>query len=491
MAILSDLLYKTSIQAVIGLTNIEVSHITADSRKAGPGMVFVAVTGTQVDGHAFLQQAIQQGVVAVVCESLPINGEDADITFVQVKDSAEALGILASNFYGNPSSKLNLVGITGTNGKTTIATLLYQLFKALGYRTGLISTVKYHVHEEEIESTHTTPDPMKLNELLAAMVRAKCTHAFMEVSSHAVVQRRIAGLQFTGGVFSNITHDHLDFHKTFDNYIAAKKRFFDDLSPTAFVLANADDKRGQVMMQNTRAAKHYFSLRHHQDFSAKIISNSIHGLELEVLGHQTWFKLIGEFNASNLLAVIATAKLLHEDDQEILIHLSTLNGVAGRFERVESADGVTAIVDYAHTPDALQNVLQTLNKILGGKDNIITLVGCGGNRDKEKRPVMAEIAVKNSGKTIFTSDNPRNEKPEDIIDDMMNDLGATMKRRVVRIENREEAIKQACAMARPGDVILIAGKGHENYQEIAGVKHPFNDKELVIKYLNLNPKPQK
>lgn len=488
MALLSDLLYKTSIQAVAGLTNIEVSNVTADSRQAGPGMVFVAVPGTQVDGHTFIPQAIQQGVSAVVCEVLPINGADADITIVQVKDAAEALGIMASNYYGNPSTKLKLVGITGTNGKTTITTLLFQLFRKLGYRTGLISTVTYRVDNEEIEATHTTPDAMKLNELLAAMVRAGCTHAFMEVSSHAVVQRRIAGIHFTGAVFSNITHDHLDFHKTFDNYIAAKKRLFDDLPSSTFALVNADDKRGPVMVQNTKAHVHFYSLRHHQDFSARMVSNSIHGLELEVLGHQTWFRLIGEFNASNLLAVIATAKLLKEDDQEILVHLSTLDGVSGRFERVESADGVTAVIDYAHTPDALENVLKTLKEILGGKDNIITVVGCGGNRDKEKRPVMAEIAVKNSDRIILTSDNPRFEDPEDILDDMMSGLNPTLKRRAIRIANREEAIYAACHMAKAGDVILIAGKGHESYQEIKGVKHPFSDKEVITRCLNHNPK---
>lgn len=462
----------------------EVKGLTFDSRHVAPGFVFIAVPGTLSDGHDFIQKAIDAGAQAVVCERLPETVKE-NVTYVTVKSSAHALGIMASNFYGNPSERLRLVGVTGTNGKTTTVTLLYQLFSALGYNVGMISTVENRIIDQVVPSTHTTPDPIRLNELLKKMVTAGCTHAFMEVSSHAVDQERIAGLKFAGAMFTNITHDHLDYHKTFENYIKAKKRFFDELSSDAFALVNADDKRGMVMMQNTKAAKHTFGLKKMVDYKGKIITNSLEGLEVEVGGKIVWFKMIGDFNAYNLLGVYGAAVLLGEESDEVLLHLSALTGAPGRFERVLPGSKITAIVDYAHTPDALKNVLETIASFRTGNEQVITVVGCGGNRDKTKRPLMASIACKLSDKVVLTSDNPRDEDPMDIIRDMQSGILPTEVRKTLVLADREEAIKTAVMMARENDIVLVAGKGHETYQEIKGVKHPFDDREVMERMLKL------
>jgi len=464
--------------------DIEVKGICFDSRKVTPGSVFVAVAGTLSDGHAFINKAVESGASAVVCERLPETVKD-NVAYVTVKNSAQALGIMAANYFGNPSEKLRLVGVTGTNGKTTTVTLLYQLFSALGYNVGLISTVENRIIDEPIPSTHTTPDPIQLNELLKRMITAGCTHAFMEVSSHAVDQERIAGLKFAGAIFTNITHDHLDYHKTFENYIKAKKKFFDELHNEAFALVNADDKRGMVMLQNTRASRFTFGLKKMVDYKARIITNSLDGLELEIAGKSVWFKMIGDFNAYNLLGVYGTSLLLGEDSDEVLLHLSALNGAPGRFERVMPGSKITAIVDYAHTPDALKNVLETIGAFRTGNEQVITVVGCGGNRDKTKRPLMASIACKMSDKVILTSDNPRDEDPMEIIKEMQSGILPTEVKKTLVLADREEAIKTACMMARENDIILVAGKGHETYQEIKGVKHPFDDREVMRRMLNL------
>lgn len=466
----------------------EVKGLTFDSRKVMPGFAFVAVTGTLSDGHNFIQKAIDAGARAVVCERLPETINEA-ITYVTVKSSAQALGIMAANFHGNPSEQMKLVGVTGTNGKTTTVTLLYQLFSALGYNVGMISTVENRIIDEPVPATHTTPDPIQLNELLKRMVTAGCTFAFMEVSSHAVDQERIAGLKFAGAMFTNITHDHLDYHKTFENYIKAKKKFFDELSSDAFALVNADDKRGMVMLQNTKASKYTFGLKKMVDYKGKIITNSLEGLELEVGGKNVWFKMIGDFNAYNLLGVYGAAVLLGEESDEVLLQLSALTGAPGRFERVLPGSKITAIVDYAHTPDALKNVLETIGSFRTGTEQVITVVGCGGNRDKTKRPLMASIACKMSDKVVLTSDNPRDEDPMDIIRDMQTGVLPTETRKTLVLADREEAIKTACMMARENDIVLVAGKGHETYQEIKGVKYPFDDRlvmERVIKLLSEN-----
>jgi UDP-N-acetylmuramoyl-L-alanyl-D-glutamate--2,6-diaminopimelate ligase len=462
----------------------DVNGICFDSRHAKPDFLFVAVKGTLSDGHEFISKAVTGGVTVVVCEKLPETINEV-ITYVTVKNSAHALGIIASNFFGNPSEKLKLVGVTGTNGKTTVATLLYKLFNALGHRAGLLSTVENRIIDAVIPSTHTTPDPIQLNELLKRMVQAGCTYAFIEVSSHAVDQDRVAGLKFAGGVFTNITHDHLDYHKTFENYIKAKKKFFDELPSDAFALVNADDKRGMVMLQNTKARKQSFGLKKMVDFKGKIITNSIEGLELEVGGKNVWFKLIGDFNAYNLLAVYGAAVLLGEDSDNVLTTLSALRGAVGRFELVMPGSKVTAIVDYAHTPDALKNVLETIAQFRTGREQVITVVGCGGNRDKTKRPLMASIACKLSDKVVLTSDNPRDEDPMEIIKEMQSGILPTEARKTLVMTDREEAIKTACMMAKESDIILIAGKGHETYQEIKGVKHPFDDREVVERMLKL------
>jgi len=481
---LKKILYKVPLTSSLGDMDINIKGITFDSRKVAPGFVFVAVSGTSSDGHNFISKAVESGISAVVCERLP-ESIDEKVTYVTVRSSAQALGIMASNFYGNPSEQLRLVGVTGTNGKTTTVTLLYQLFSALGYNVGLISTVENRIIDTVIPSTHTTPDPVQLNELLKKMINAGCTHAFMEVSSHAVDQERIAGLKFAGALFTNITHDHLDYHKTFENYIKAKKKFFDELNNDAFALVNADDKRGMVMLQNTRAGKHTFGLKKMVDYKARIITNSLDGLELEVGGKNVWFKMIGDFNAYNLLGVYGAAVLLGEDSDEVLLHLSALTGAPGRFERVLPGSKITAIVDYAHTPDALKNVLETIAAFRTGTEQVITVVGCGGNRDKTKRPLMASIACKMSDKVVLTSDNPRDEDPMQIIREMQAGVLPTETRKTLVLADREEAIKTACMMARENDIVLVAGKGHETYQEIKGVKYPFDDREVMARVLKL------
>ena len=475
---LQDILYKAGIQEKIGSTDIKISDICFDSRKVTSKSLFIAVRGSQVDGHQYIVQSIEKGAIAIVCESFP-EIISKDITYIKVADSSYALGIIASNYFDNPSSKLRLVGVTGTNGKTTIVTMLYQLFMKFGYSVGLLSTIKNKINDQEFSATHTTPDPIQLNQLLKEMVEKGCAYCFMEVSSHAAHQHRIAGLEFAGGIFTNITHDHLDYHKTFDEYIKAKKMFFDALPSTAFALSNMDDKNGKVMLQNTKANIKTYALKSGVDFKAKIIENTFSGLHLDVNGHEVWFQLIGEFNAYNLLAIYATAVLLGKEDTEVLAVLSALEPVEGRFDFIRSPENITAIVDYAHTPDALKNVLETIFSIRTGIEKLISVVGCGGDRDRTKRPVMAKIACDLSDKVILTSDNPRSEDPEEIINEMKKGVDALGKRKTISIVNREEAIKTAYALAAPGDIILIAGKGHEKYQEVKGVKHPFDDKQII------------
>jgi len=484
MAELKDILYKVHITSTSGSMNIEVKGICFDSRKVQPGFLFVAVKGTQSDGHAFIEKATMLGAIAIVAEKLP-EAISEKATYVTVKDSAKALGIIASNFYGNPSAKLKLVGVTGTNGKTTVATLLFKLFTSLGYRCGMLSTVVNNIVDKQIPSTHTTPDPIQINELLIQMLNEKCTHCFMEVSSHAVAQGRVEGLNFTGGLFTNITHDHLDYHHTFESYIRAKKGFFDGLSSEAFSLVNIDDKRGMVMLQNCKARKHTYGLKKMADFKAKIITNSIEGLELEIGERNVWFRLIGDFNAYNLLTVYGAACLLGEDSETVLMKLSALTGASGRFELIMPGSKFTAIVDYAHTPDAVKNVLETIEHFRSGNEQVITVLGCGGDRDRTKRPLMAAIACKYSSKVIFTSDNPRSEDPMEIIKEMQTGVGHTDAKKTLVMVDREEAIKTACMLAKEKDIILVAGKGHENYQEIKGVKYPFDDREVLSRMLKM------
>ncbi|HMH31421.1 MAG TPA: UDP-N-acetylmuramoyl-L-alanyl-D-glutamate--2,6-diaminopimelate ligase, partial [Puia sp.] len=476
MMLLQDILYKVNLRLVKGSLDIEVNNIQSDSRKAGKGSLFVAVKGVHIDGHQFIGAVEQKAVAAVVCEVLPEQTLES-ITYIQVENSAAAAGYIAHNFYGQPSEKLKLVGITGTNGKTTIATMLYKLFTALGYRTGLLSTVQNQIGDQVVPATHTTPDAISLNALLKQMVDAGCTHAFMETSSHAIDQHRIAGLHYVGAVFSNITHDHLDYHKTFDEYIRVKKVFFDGLPSSAFAVSNADDKRGAVMVQNTHAKKYFYSLKTTADFKGKILENNLTGLVMSVNDQEVHFRLIGEFNAYNLLAVYGTAICLGEENQEVLRCLSVLTGAEGRFEYILSAkEKIMGIIDYAHTPDALVNVLATIQKLKKGVEQIITVVGCGGDRDKTKRPVMGEVACKYSDKVVFTSDNPRSEDPAQVIRDMEVGLSSAAKRKYISIVDRKEAIKTAVSLARPEDILLVAGKGHEKYQEIKSVKYPFDDK---------------
>lgn len=488
MAVLKDILYKVSLLATEGDTGIVVSSVVFDSRKVAADCVFVAVSGTQVDGHQFIEQATAQGATAVVCEQLPQEKVEG-VTYVQVGNSAEALGIIAANFYDNPSAKLQLVAVTGTNGKTTVVTLLHQLFMRLGYHTGLLSTVSNKINDQVIPATHTTPDAVQLNALLSQMVSEGCTHAFMEASSHAIAQHRVSGLTFAGAVFTNITHDHLDYHETFDNYISAKKQLFDRLPREAFALVNIDDKRGRIMLQNTKARQHTYSLKSASDFKAKVLSNTLEGLELEVSSRDTtpqlaWFNLIGDFNAYNLVAVYGVAVLLEEDASEVLTELSGVSPARGRFEQIISPEGITAIVDYAHTPDALKNVLKTIQNVRTKNETVICVVGCGGDRDKTKRPEMASIAAQLSDRVILTSDNPRSEDPEQIIQDMQQGVSASGYKKVLAITNRKEAIKTACLMAEKGDIILVAGKGHETYQEIKGVKYDFDDRKVIEELFN-------
>ena len=481
MKVLKDILYKVSLISTSGDMEVDVKNIVFDSRKVEDGSTFVAIAGTQVNGHDYIAAALEKGAKAIICEDLPENLTEG-ITWVQVGDSAKALGIMASNYYGNPSDEIQVVAITGTNGKTTTATLLHQLFIAMGYSTGLLSTVENKINEEVIPATHTTPDAVSVQALLRKMVDAGCTHCFMEASSHAIVQERIAGLKLAGAVFTNISHDHLDYHKTFDEYIKAKKKLFDELPKDAFALVNSDDKRGMVMLQNCKAKQQTFALKSPADFKAKIISNTLEGLELDINGKLVWFRLIGAFNAYNLLGVLGTAILLGEDEEEVLTTLSSIRGAKGRFDRI-SIGGITAIVDYAHTPDALDNVLKTINGVRTGGEQLITVVGCGGNRDTTKRPIMAKMAVQESDKAILTSDNPRFEDPEKILKDMQAGVGPTERRKTLTIVDRKEAIRTACMLSQPGDIILIAGKGHEDYQEIKGVKHHFDDAEVVTEFL--------
>lgn len=474
-----------AIRSVAGNTSVKVSDIQIDSRKVRKGTVFIAVKGAAADGHQFIDKAIENGAAVIVCEEMPAVVKE-DVVYVKVENSAAAAGQMAHNFFEKPSEKITLIGVTGTNGKTTIATLLYKLFTRLGYTCGLISTVQNMIGAEVVPATHTTPDAVSLNQLLKQMSDAGCSHVFMETSSHALHQHRITGLQYSGAIFSNITHDHLDYHKTFEEYIRVKKSFFDGLSSSAFAISNADDKRGMVMLQNTQARKYFYSLRTPADFKGRILDNSLGGLLMTVNDVEVHFRLIGEFNAYNLLAVYGTAVCLGEDKQQVLTALSDLSGAEGRFDYIISVkDKVMAIVDYAHTPDALLNVLAAIKKLRKGFEQVITVVGCGGDRDKTKRPIMAEVACEHSDKVIFTSDNPRTEDPVEIIKDMEAGLAPAYKRKYISIVDRKEAIKTAISLARPEDIILIAGKGHEKYQEINGVRNYFDDKEMVKEMFEL------
>lgn len=482
---LQDLLYGVTIKELVGKTDREINALNFDSRKVGKEDVFFAVAGTLTDGHQFIEQTIALGATVIVCENLP-EIHDYTVTYIKVENTSVALGIMAGHYFGNPAAELKLIGITGTNGKTTIATILFKLFKDLGYKTGLISTVENYINDTVIPATHTTPNPIALNQLLSDMVNAGCDYCFMEVSSHAVSQHRIEGLSFSGAVFSNLTHDHLDFHKTFESYLKAKKTFFDMLPKTAFALTNVDDKNGLVMLQNTKAHKKTYALKQLADFKAKIVENGFSGLHLDIDNEDVYFKLIGSFNAYNLLAVYGTAILLEQDKLKVLTSLSRLTGAEGRFDYIVSSDKIIGIVDYAHTPDAVQNVLGTIADIRKGTEQVITVIGCGGDRDKTKRPVMAQVACDWSDKVILTSDNPRTEDPQSIITEMEAGVSPTNKRKTLSILDRREAIKTACHLAKSGDIILIAGKGHEKYQEINGVRNHFDDKEILLEQLNPN-----
>jgi len=479
---LEKILKGIKVVSLTGNDRTGIDDITFDSRNVTKGSLFVAVKGSKNDGHGFIDGAVKSGVSAIICETLPA-APDKKVTWVKTTDSAEALGQAASNFFGNPSSSLKLLGVTGTNGKTTIATLLYKMFTSLGHRCGLFSTVCNYVVSKELPATHTTPDPVQLNSVMAEMVEAGCDYAFMEVSSHSADQRRISGLKFAGGIFTNLTHDHLDYHKTFDNYLAAKKKFFDSLPANAFALVNADDKNGKVMLQNCKASHYTFSVKGAADFRCTLIEQSFEGMLLKIMGEEVWTRFVGDFNASNLLAVFAASELLGADRKNILTILSNLTPVAGRLEVIRSQGGITGIVDYAHTPDALLNVIGTLNKIREKNIQLITVVGAGGDRDKTKRPEMAAISAEGSTKVILTSDNPRTEDPDMILNDMEAGIIPGLKGKTLRICDRREAIKTAVMLANKGDVILVAGKGHETYQDIKGVKHHFDDREELKKAL--------
>ncbi|MBR2777958.1 MAG: UDP-N-acetylmuramoyl-L-alanyl-D-glutamate--2,6-diaminopimelate ligase [Prevotella sp.] len=475
---LSELLKNVEVLNALGDTDIEITGVNIDSRRIEAGHLFVAIPGTQTDGHKFIPKAVEQGAVAVLCEYFP-NRREPGVTYIAVESTEDCVGEVATQFYGDPSRQLKLVGVTGTNGKTTIATLLYNMFRKFGHKCGLLSTVCNYIEDEAIPADHTTPDPIELNRLLAQMVEAGCEYAFMECSSHAIAQKRIGGLKFAGGIFTNLTRDHLDYHGTFENYRDAKKAFFDGLEKDAFAVINADDKNGAVMVQNCKAQVKTYSTRSMADFKAKIIECHFEGMYLEINGKEVGVQFIGKFNVSNLLAVYGAAIMLGKQPDDILLILSTLKSVSGRLEPIRSPEGYTAIVDYAHTPDALQNVLNAIHEVLDGKGFVITVCGAGGDRDKGKRPLMAQEAVKQSDRVIITSDNPRSEDPEDIINDMVGGLDAKQMRKVITIVDRREAIRTACMMAQKGDVVLIAGKGHEDYQEIQGVKHHFDDREVV------------
>ncbi len=479
MVKLSELLKNIKPVSVIGNTDIDIADVNIDSRRIAKGHLFLAIKGTQTDGHKYIGKAIELGATAIVCEDMPETLSDG-VTYIQVPSTEDVTGIIATTFQGNPSTKLKLVGVTGTNGKTTIATLLYNMFRAMGHKCGLLSTVCNYIKGEAIPADHTTPDPIELNRLLRRMVDAGCEYVFMECSSHAIAQKRIGGLKFAGGIFTNLTRDHLDYHKTVENYRNAKKAFFDMLPKDAFAIINIDDKNGMYMVQNTKATVKTYSTRTMADFRARIVECHFEGMYLEVDGHEVGVQFIGKFNVSNLLAVYGAAIMLGKQPEDILVVMSTLKSVAGRLEPIHSEEGVTAVVDYAHTPDALDNVLKAIHEVLDGTDGkVITVCGAGGNRDKGKRPLMAQEAVKQSDRVIITSDNPRFEEPQDIINDMLSGLDQKQMKKVVSIIDRREAIKTACMLAEKGDVILIAGKGHEDYQEVKGVKHHFDDREVV------------
>lgn len=481
---LSELLKNVKPLSIAGNAEADITGVDIDSRRIVPGHLFVAVKGTQTDGHAYIGKAVELGAAAVLCENMPEERAEG-VTYVRVESTGSAVGPVATAFYGDPSRKLKLVGVTGTNGKTTVATLLYNMFRKMGHRCGLLSTVCNYIEGQPIAASHTTPDPIELNALLARMVEAGCEYAFMECSSHAIEQKRIGGLKFAGGLFTNLTRDHLDYHKTFENYRDAKKAFFDSLPKDAFAITNADDKNGMVMVQNTKAVVKTYSTRTMADFKAKIIECHFEGMYLEIDGREVGVQFIGKFNVSNLLAVYGAAVMLGKQPEDILVVMSTLKSVSGRLDPVRSqAGGYTAIVDYAHTPDAIENVLAAIHEVLGGKGRVITVCGAGGNRDKGKRPLMAQEAVKQSDMVIITSDNPRFEEPQDIINDMLAGLNAQQMKKVMTNADRREAIRTACMMARKGDVILVAGKGHEDYQEIKGVKHHFDDKETLREIMN-------
>jgi len=485
MASLQNILYSVKIKSTAGKTVDEVNDLQIDSRKATAGACFIAIKGTATDGHKFIDTAIANGATVIICENIPAEIKN-EVMYVVVENSAAAAGIIAHNFYDQPSHKIKLIGVTGTNGKTTVATLLFKLYSALGYKCGLISTVQNQVVDEILPSTHTTPDAIRLNELLAKMVSASCTYIFMEVSSHALDQERVAGLKFAGGIFTNITHDHLDYHKTFDEYIKAKKKFFDGIPSSAFAISNADDRRGAVMLQNTSAKKYFYSLKTMADFKGKILENSLSGLLMTINDIEVHFKLIGIFNAYNLLAVYGAAVCLGEDKQNVLQVLSSLTGAEGRFDYLVSPkEKIIGIIDYAHTPDALLNVLAAIKNLRQGEEKILTVVGCGGDRDKTKRPVMAEVACEHSDKIFFTSDNPRSEDPNEIIKDMESGISITCRKKCISIADRREAIKTAVSFSKREDIVLVAGKGHEKYQEIKGIKHPFDDKAVLAEMFEL------
>lgn len=484
MNTIKDLIQFVPNAQVIGNNLTTVLHLTYNSREVGEGSMFFAIKGTQVDGHNYINEVIEKGVAAVVCEELP-KEINSTVTYIKVNNTSEAMGKIAAAFYDNPSKKLKLIAITGTNGKTTVATLLFRLFRSFGHHVGLLSTVQNQIDETVIPATHTTPDSIKINELLEHMVDNGCEYAFIEASSHAIHQNRISGLHIAGAVFTNITHDHLDYHHTFSNYINAKKKLFDDISDEAFALTNKDDKNGMVMLQNTKATRYTYSLKSIADFKAKIIESDFSGMLLNIDEQEAWFRLVGNFNAYNLLAAYGTAFLLGKEKLEIIQHLSNIEAVKGRFEYVRSENGVIAIIDYAHTPDALKNILETINELRNKNEQLITIVGCGGNRDAAKRPIMADIASQHSTKVIFTSDNPRDENPDAILDEMQQGVKPLHYKKTLRISERKEAIKAAIASAKKGDIILVAGKGHENYQEIKGVKHHFDDRETVLELFEL------
>ncbi len=482
MKVLQDILKGIDVLKTIGTVNVKISSVNFDSRQAAPNSVFVAVKGTQVDGHIFINKAIELGSRVIVCEKVP-KQPNKEVTYVQVKSTGKTLGCLASNFFDNPSSKLTLIGVTGTNGKTTIVSLLFELFRKLGYKAGLLSTIENKIEDEVIGSTHTTPDPVQMNNLMNKMVETGCSYCFMEVSSHSIHQDRIAGLDFNGGIFTNLTHDHLDYHKTFDDYIKTKKKYFDELPSTAFALSNIDDKNGRIMLQNTKAHKKTYAFKTMSDFKGKIIENQFEGLQLNIEGKDFWCRLVGKFNAYNILAVYSAAILAGENKEEVLTALSSVNIVDGRFDFFRAGSNITGIIDYAHTPDALKNVLNTIDAIRTKNETLITVFGAGGDRDPKKRKMMGKIAGQFSDRIILTSDNPRSEDPDTIIEDIKSGVEPNNSAKVISNTNRREAIKTACVLANPGDIILVAGKGHEKYQEIKGVKYPFNDKEILKEFL--------